>query len=222
MANITKRLLSDQVRFFLKGGYPDIAMATQEEDVYKRIEQVLNAMYKSEQFTQNLPGGETIPNNLVLATYEDVAVTSISNYSKATLPAMPITLPRNAGINEIRPILSKRGEDRIYGNPMIPLQAGQNYLLQADSLLNDLMGQSGYEVNGRTIIFTNDITKFGISTVTMKLVVFDMSQYSETDILPVPSDAENEIIQQVISFFAPVQSQPGLVSNYSEPKALTK
>jgi hypothetical protein len=218
MAAITKRLLSDQVRFFLKGGYPDVAMATQDEDVYKRIEQVLNAMYKTQQFSQTLPSGETIPDNLILATYEDVAVTSVSNYSKATLPVMPISLPRNIGVNEIRPILSKRGEDRIYGSPMIPLQAGQNYLLQADSLLSDLLGQFGYEINGRTAIFTKDITTLGVSTVQMKLVVFSIDQYSETDILPVPSDAEDAIVKEVISFFVPVQPQPGIVSNYPEQK----
>lgn len=217
MAQITKRLLSDQVRFFLQGGYPDIAMAVQEEDVYKRIEQVLNAMYKMQQFSQNLPSGETIPDNLVLATYEDIAVTSVAEYSKATLPVMPISLPRNAGINEIRPILNKSGSDRTYGIPMIPLQAGQNYLLQADSLLSDLMGQFGYEINGRTTIFTKDITTFGISTVQMKLVVFEIGQYSETDILPIPSDAEDMVVKEVIGFFVPVQPQPGIVSNYPEP-----
>lgn len=218
MANTTKRLLSDQIVYFISAGYPDVADAVQKEDVYKRIEEVLNATYKVQQFS-NLQNGETIPDNLVLATYEDIPVTSISNYSKATLPVMPISLPRNAGINEIRPVLSKSGTDRTYGNPMIPLLAGQNYLLQADSLLNDLMGQFGYEVNGRTVIFTKDITTFSIAMVQMKLVVFDMSQYSETDILPIPSDAEDTIVKEVIAFFVPVHPQPGIVSNYPEVTA---
>lgn len=222
MAATTKRLLSDQVMFFLSSGYPDVADDVQQEDIWKRIEQVLNSMYKMQQFSVNLPNAETIPDNLVLATYEDIAVTSVSDYSKATLPVMPISLPRNAGINEIRPILSKRGTDRIYGNPMIPLLAGQNYLLQADALLNDLMGLFGYEVNGRTTVFTKDITKFDINTVQMKLVVFSIDQYSETDILPIPSDAEDAIIKEVIGFFVPVQPQPGIVSNYPEPKIQTK
>ncbi len=218
MANVTRRIIADQVMFYLKGGYPDVAMGIQQEDIYKRIEQIMNSMFSMQQFNMNLPSGETVPNNLALATYEGVAVTvTNSNKSKSMLPVMPISLPRAAGINEIRPVISDNG-DRILGNPMIPLQAGQGYLLQADTLLNDLMGQFSYEPNGRTVVYQSDITLLGITKVDMKLVVFDMSQYSDTDILPIPSDAEDDIVKEVIKFFAPVESEPALVSNIPTPK----
>lgn len=213
MANVTKRLLSDQVRFYLKGTYPDIAMGVQDEDVYKRIEQVLNAKYAMQQFQMNLPSGEIIPNNLAIATYQNVpVVAAYSGKSKSTLPVMPISLPRATGINEIRPVISN-SSDKILGNPMIPLQAGQSYLLQADSLLNNLMGSLSYEPNGRTVVYQSDLTLLGITLVDMKLIVFDISQYGESDILPVPSDAEDDIVQDVIKFFAPVTSEPSVVSN---------
>lgn len=213
----TKRVLSDQILYVLKGSWPDVAQSVQKEDVFKRIEQVINAMFSLQQFSMNLPSGETIPNNLALATYQDVAIVPFySGKAKSTLPVMPVTLPRNAGINEIRPVIST-ASDRILGNPMIPLQAGQFYLLQADKLLNDLMGQIGYEVNGRTIIYQIDILALGITKVDMKLLVFDMSQYGETDILPLPSEMEDSVIKEVLQFFAPVQSEPSLVSNYPTP-----
>lgn len=218
MANSSKRLLSDQVMYYLSSGYPDVADAVQQEDVYKRIEQVVNSMFSMQQFSVNLPSGGTIPNNLAIATYEGVAVTvTNSNKSKSLLPVMPISLPRNAGINEIRPVISDIG-DRILGNPMIPLQAGQGYLLKSDTLLNDLMGQISYEISGRQVVYQSDITLLGITKVDMKLVVFDMSQYAETDILPIPSDAEDDIVKEVIKFFAPVQADQALVSNLPTPK----
>ena len=215
MPNITKRIISDEVIFKLAGGLRPTKFPIDERDIWKATEQKINAMFGMRQFTINLPNGETIPDNLVLAVYEDIAVTSISNYSYATLPVMPISLPRAAGINEIRPILSKRGTDRVYGNPAIPLQAGQNYLLQADTLLNNLMGQIGYEPNGITINFTSDITTYGISTCQMKLVVFDMSQYGVSDILPVPSDYEQQIVDELVKEFAPVLAKSGEVNNWS-------
>lgn len=215
--NYTKKLISDNLLYKLAGGIPTPGFPIHQEDVWVSLDMKINAMFKLTQFNQNLPNGETIPDNLMIATYEDIAVTSISNYSKATLPIMPISLPRGAGINEIRPILSKRGTDRTYGNPMIPLLAGQNYLLQADSLLNDLMGQFGYELNGKTINFTKDITTYGIDTVSMKLVVFDMSQYGVTDYLPIPTDYIDMIEKELMQEFSPVLAKSGFVSNYTNP-----
>lgn len=219
MANATKKTISDSILYKLAGGIPTKSFPIHEEDIWSSLEQKINAMLGLRQFSMNLPNGETIPDNLMLATYTDVAVTSYATgSSKSTLPVLPVSLPRNAGINEIRPVISiVDSGDRILGNPFIPLQAGQNFLLQADTLLNNLMGQIGYEVNGRTIIYTSDVTKFEITKVDMKLVVFDMAQYSTTDILPIPSDYEAQLEEQLIQEFAPVLAKSGFVSNYTNP-----
>jgi hypothetical protein len=210
-----KRLISDQVILRLAGGYPDVTFNVEERDVWKALEQKINGKFKVNQFSVNLPSGGTIPGNLCLATYENITVTRTSNErSKCTLPAMPISLPRNAGINEIRPVLSVvTSGDRILGNPLIPLQAGQAYLLQADRLLNSLLGQWGYEVNGKTTIFTEDLTTYGITKVDIKLVVFDISQYGITDVLPIPSDYEEELINELVVQFAPTPVETGQVNN---------
>lgn len=211
----TKQIIGEQVLYRYYGGFIDTSGPIQLPDVYKALEQKINATFAMRQFNQTLPSGQTIPDNLSLATYEDIAVTSVGDKSKATLPVMPITLPRNAGINEIRPILNKEGEVRTYGIPVIPLQAGQNYLLQSDTLLNDLMGQFGYEPNGRTVLFTKDMTLFGITTVQMKLVVMDISQYSATDPLPIPADYEDQLIKELLMDFAPVTPESGIVNSYT-------
>lgn len=216
----TKRVIADQILTFLSAGYPDVADSVMKEDVYKQLEQKINSMFKMQQFSINLPSGETIPDNLMLATYEDIDIVSSTDVkSKSTLPVMPVSLPRNAGIQEIRPLISISRGERLLGQPMIPLVFGQGYLLQADTLLNDLMGQISYEPQGMTVVYSKNLVTLGFTKVDIKLVVFDMSQYSETDVLPIPSDMENEIVQELIKFFAPVQPEPSLVSNYSTPKA---
>ena len=224
MPNTTKYLLAEQVQMRLEGGYPDIAQAVQRPDLYKAIEQKINAMYKMSQFSINLPSGGTIPDNMALATYEDIEVTRTSNERcKCTLPVMPISLPRNAGINEIRPVLNLVDSgDRMLGNPLIPMQAGQNFLLQADKLLNNLLGQWSYEVNGKTIIINKDITVFGITTVDMKLVVFDMNEYSETDVLPIPADSQEQIVKELVNEFAGVVPESGIVNKTTTLQNIAK
>jgi len=213
----TKKEIAEMVLFKLAGGYPDTSFPVKERDIYDATDHKINTMIKGQHFSVNLPSGGTIPDNLLLATYEDVAVTRTSNErSKCTLPIMPISLPRNAGVNEIRPVINLVDSgDRMLGNPIIPMQAGQNFLLKADKLLNDLLGQWSYEINGNTVIFSKDLTVYGITDVDMKLVVFDISQYSLTQDLPIPSDWVGLIEDELVQEFAPVMSEQGIVNNFS-------
>lgn len=214
MPNTTKYLIAEQVQLRLEGGYADIAASVQREDLYKAIEQKVNAMFKMQQFSTNLPNGETIPEGLMMATYEDVVVESYqTGSSKSTLPVMPVSLPRNAGIDEIRPKLNiVESGDTILGNPMIPMLPGQGFLLKADGLLNDLMGQFGFEPRGKNIIYNKDLTTLGITKVQMILVVFDISQYSDTEPLPIPSDYEEQIVSELVEQFAGVTPETGIVN----------
>lgn len=212
----TKRIIADQVSFRLYGGMPDVAAPVQFEDIYKALEQKINAKFALQQFALNLPNGGTIPNNLALATYEDVTVTSNGDgKSYSTLPVMPITLPRNAGIQEIRPNISIAGNQKMLGSPFIPLQFGQGYLLQADKLLSTLFGQIAYEPTGKTITYSKDVTVYGIRKVDMKLVVFDMSQYSETDDLPIPASDEETLVNELFAQFSSVLPESGVVNSYT-------
>lgn len=214
---MTKKEISDNVLYKLAGGVPDSGFPVDERDIWSSMEDIVNRMLKAQQFTVNLPTGGTIPENLLLATYEDVTVTRTSNgRSKCTLPAIPVSLPRNAGVNEIRPVLNlvSSGE-RILGNPIIPVQAGQTYLLQADQLLNDLLGQWGYEINGKTVIFSKDLTTYDITKVDMKLVVFEIGSYTVNQDLPIPADWISDITDELIREFSPVVPKSGFVNNFT-------
>lgn len=214
--SVTKKILSDQVLYRLSGGVPDGNSTVDERDVWKAIEQKVNALFKLSQFAVNLPSGETIPDNLMLATYENISVVKANEgQTKSTLPVMPISLPRNAGINEIIPVLTVTSNTRLVGSPFIPMLAGQNYLLQSDTLLNDLMGNVGYTPNGRTIVYTRDLLLMGITKVDMKLVIFDLSQYGINDILPIPADMEDKIITDLYNQFAGVTPEQGIVNNFT-------
>lgn len=214
---MTKKQISDSVLFKLAGGLPDSGFPVDERDIWAAINRRVNAMFKFQQLTVNLPSGETIPENLHTATYEGIAVSRSSNgRSKCTLPVMPVSLPKAMGIVEICPVLNiTESGDKTLGDPIIPLQQGQDFLLKSDTLLNDLMGQWGYTPSGATITFTKDLTTYGVSMVDMKLVVFEMSNYGLTDTLPIPADYLQQLETELIQEFAPVSPESGIVNNFT-------
>jgi hypothetical protein len=208
MPVITKRYLSDQILIKLASGLVESGFQVDERDVYARIEQKVNAAYKMQQFSINLPSGETIPENLAIGIYEDIAVVSSGYKSYAILPVMPIGLPRNAGIYQVY-------DPNYPENAFIPIMRGQSQLLKTDSLLSDMMGQISYEPAGKKINFSKDLTLMGTPVVTMELVCMDMSLYSDTDMLPIPASDVDAIIMDIYKEYVPVQPGVGLVNNFS-------
>jgi hypothetical protein len=215
----TKKILSDAVLLRIAGGFPDVAESVDERDLFKAIEQKINAKLKMEHYQETLPSGETIPQGVFLATYTSVAVTSAANgmKSKCTLPAIPVSLPRSIGIAEVYDPLHP---DRKF----IPLQAAQMSLLNSDDLLSSLMGQIGYTPYGKTLEFTKDLTTLGVDAVDMRLMVFDMSEYDLTDVLPIPASMEEEIINELVVQFTEGSAPPesGLVNNFTNAQNQAK
>jgi hypothetical protein len=213
---MTKKNFSDMCLYKLAGGTPDAAFlkVIDERDIWDSLEHKVNAAFKLSQFSQNLPSGATIPDNLFIATYEDIAITRTSNErSKITLPVMPISLPMGMGVVEIRPQLNVVDSgDKMLGNPLVPLQSGQDYLLSTDKLLNSLQGKWGYTLSGKTVTITKDLTVFDITKADVKLVVFDMSGYSITDDMPIPADMIGQFEDETIKEFAPVAAEAGYVN----------
>lgn len=207
MANSTKFLMAEQVLMRLAGGYRDVAQSVQMEDVIKSIEQVINSMFQTQYYNATLPTGETVPDNLMIAFYENIAVSSYGDKAKAQLPIVPISLPRNMGVYRV---VNENDID------FIPVPLGQGALLKADKLLNDLLGSVYYEVRKNEVIFSKDITLLDVTSVNMYLVVLDISLYSNTDPLPIPANMEEEIIEKVFVKFAPVIPETGIVNNYSD------
>jgi hypothetical protein len=157
-------------------------------------------------YNATLPTGETIPDNLMIAFYENIPVTTLGDKSQAELPVIPISLPRNMGVYRVTD--SK-------DNDFIPVPLGQGALLRADKLLNDLLGNVWFEIRKNIVIFSKDILLLGVNTVNMYLIVMDISLYSNTDPLPIPASMEEEIVEKAFAKFATVTPETGIVNNYS-------
>ena len=205
----TKKILSDQAILRISGGYKDISSPLDERDMWIAIGQLVNTILKSQHFSQTLPSGETLPENLMIGIYENIPTVSTTiNRSKAMLPITPISLPRNMGIYQMY-------DPNFPDSPFIPIQAGQTALLKTDALLSDMLGQVSYEPKGRTIVFNKDLPLYGVNSITMELVVMDIALYGVNDILPIPSDYEAGIVEQLIAMFGSVVPESGDVNDYT-------
>jgi hypothetical protein len=85
----------------------------------------------------------------------------------------------------------------------IPLQMGQGALIKSQPLINDLMGQVGYENFGMDVIFTKDLkTLFPNIKLAMRLAIMDISMYGDYDPLPILPEQEWQVIQEVYKIYA--------------------
>lgn len=209
MPSVTKKQISDEVLYRIVGGVPTKSFPVQEQDIWASIPDKINAMFRVRHFDSTLASGETIPDNAMIATYENVTVTSMGNGKSYSLfPINPISLPKGMGVFMI---YDPKNPDNFF----IPLQRSQLALLRADELLNNIMGQIGFEPKNDRVIFTQDITMYDINTVTMELCVFDITDYGVTDPLPVPSDMVEDIVESLVKEFSLVLPKTGIVSNFT-------
>ena len=100
-------MLCEQVMNLLQGGDASAATPIEMPVIQKMIEHLINLNLKSDYFTTHLAQGETIPDGLMLANYENIPVLPYKKkFSRAKLPAIPISLPRNMGYYFIGPAVA--------------------------------------------------------------------------------------------------------------------
>jgi len=196
MATTLYRLAEESARIIYGGNIP-VAGKVSLEELKISTCQVINQLLKTDYLQVNGRLGEAIPNGTVLALYENIEVTKWKNVSQCQLPIKPIKLPRNMGVFKL---FDPDDPSKEY----IPLQNGQWGLLLSQPLLNDLLGQCGYENYGMQIVFTKDITNsdpLNPTKVSMYLAIMDMSQYGDYDPLPVLPEMEWMIKKEVCALY---------------------
>lgn len=203
MATTLYRLAEECLKAISGGDIQDATNISINE-IKISICQVSNQLLKTEHFSINEKMGEKIDNGAVLGLYDNIEVVTSNGKSKSMLPVKPMKLPRNMGIFSVFPkyTLSSNYE---YDKEFIPLQMGQGALIKSQVLINDLLGQVGYENFGMEIIYTKDIkSMFPDVVVAMRLAILDFSQYGDYDVLPIIPEQEWTIKQEVIKLYSGV------------------
>lgn len=192
----TKYKISETVLRRLSGGNIKLATKVTIPEIAIAVEQLANKALKMEYLQTDLPLGNIIPNGASIATYEDVLVTQYKNVSQSILPAMPIKLPHGIGLWQIF-----RSDD--VNNQFIPVDNAAEFLIIGQPVLSDLSGCVAFTQYGDRVQYTRDLTTPNVTTtVTVRLIVLDISQYSDWDLLPIPPDMEADIVNQAYAMFA--------------------
>lgn len=197
MAAPTLYLIADECLRIISGGNIPDATKVDIDEVKLSVAEVCNSLLKIEHFQINGKTGEMIPNGTVLGLYENIPVTAYKNISKATLPIKPLKLQRNMGVFSIFDSENPAME-------YIPLQMGQWGLLQSQPLINDLLGQCGYENFGMEILFTKDISSSDPANptlVSMRLAIMDASMYGDYDPLPILPEQVWQVKKEVCAMY---------------------
>ena len=207
MAFLTIYRISEEILKMLNGGDIQAASNVSIGEVKIAVGQVCNQLLKVDYLSVNGKMGEMIPNGSVLGLYENITVIPWKNKSKATLPIKPLKLPRNMGVYSVFPSNEPDKE-------FIPLQMGQASLIKSQPILNNLLGQVGYEVFGNDVVFTKDITVSSDPVfVSMRLAIMDISLYDDYDPLPLLPEMEWQIKQEVFKLYSAVGTADMLVDD---------
>jgi len=202
MAVTTIYRIAEQTLNLIEGGNPAAADSIDLPELKIACGQVINSLLKTEYFSVNVGMRETIPNGSVLGLYEGIEVFTSNGKSQAVLPIKPLKLPRNMGVWAIYPKYTT-SSNYDYDKEFIPLQMGQGGLIKSQPLINDLLGQVGYECFGDRIIFTKDIKSlYPDVVVAMRLAIMDIDQYGDFDALPLLPEQEWQVIQEVVKIYS--------------------
>lgn len=109
MALITKHYLVEQVQEFLSGGAPSAGQSFERKMIASFVQAAINKVLKAQYVNITLPSDETIPEGAVLACYDAIPVEKYKgSFSRAKLPASPLSLRRNMGVFFVGPSISNQ------------------------------------------------------------------------------------------------------------------
>ena len=197
----------ERVRRILSGGFPSNRDRVRDAEIRKHLESAMNRLLKTEilNTTFNIDGA-TIPDGIVIATYENLPVTGgLNDTCVVQMPVTPMYLPEGMGLFSIYPSSYPELE-------FIPIPSGQYYILQQIKEVNSLLGRVPYNWDGKKVTIYRNIIGDGMFTVDMKLSVADLSVLEDNDPLPLSPELEEQAIQAVVSIY---MSEPRTIRDES-------
>jgi hypothetical protein len=214
--------ITEQIFRLYNGGDASSDQEIGKKEIELLVLQAVNKLLKVETLQVNYALGDSFPPHTAIASYDNVAVTALNDdFCKATLPAQPLSLPRGMGLWSITKRVEATTGSGVYIDdfeaPFIPMVSGQIGIISGightgmkDVLLSNVIP---YELRSNTeILFYSSRTDVG-ATVNIKLLVADPDKVSSTDTLPVGSDQEMQIIQEVLQILGVVPTATDEVAN---------
>jgi hypothetical protein len=212
--------ISEQVDEILSAN-PKAATNVSKGQIRESIGQAINAILRIQYYDTSQAGGETIPEGVVIACYDNVPVTAYKGVAIATLPAVPVSLPKGMGVYHV-----SRTDD--INNWFIPIPRGQTAMLGDEPLISNVLDLVAYEVRSDSdsspaILFKQDVTDASVVTpaiteIYIELLVYDISKYGDYDLLPITADMEAMVIEKVVKLLSTTPETNEIVDPVTDNK----
>lgn len=217
----TKKKLAAQIIRLLSAGTRSKDSALSYKYIYEEIQQVTHKLLRLSYYEGKNEGFHDA-NHLMIATYDAVAVaddtTRHRNY--CTLPAYPININGNVGVQSVRPLTGNVSVDV----EMIPIMPGELALFRSLATGAEVLkDQFCWELDRDKIWFTernnSTLLEEDIDNLEVKMLVVDPAQVGENDNYPVPPNMEFDIIREVLALHGYNGVQVADMVNNNNPNA---
>lgn len=197
MPQLTKRMIAEEIRRVAMGGFLSDRDRVREGEIYLAINEVTNKILKVQAMDTmyNIEGGSNL-SGLVLATFSNITVTRGVNYGRvktavAELPITPYLLPNGMGVYSLYP-------EGMPFEEFYPIPIGMISAWLKDSRVSGLIDNT-YSLQGNKLIIFSDLFASGNPEVGMTLAILDINGLGENDILPIPPEYLDDIVNAVIA-----------------------
>ena len=193
MVVLTKKLIAEEIRLLLSGGFPSIRDREKDRQIMLAVADAANELLKVEALntTFNLENGSTI-GGFLYATYTNIPVKRGVNYGEARtavaeMPVMPMNLPNGMGIGSIYP-------SGMPFNEFLPIPTGMINIWLRNKMVSPLHSRL-YTFDSMKVTIFSDLFSSTPAEVDMKLAISDINKMGENEILPIPPEYKNKIIE---------------------------
>lgn len=197
MAIPTKRYYSDRIQAGLQNAYPNIDFKIQEREVFRVVDDIVNALARDNYFENWKLYGATLDEGFITTWDGDLAITVVDpedQPSYITLPAIPIALPMNGGFVEVWPLNYEFGA--------VKLRRHEDVRRTRNLMSGGMQGELGGYPRGNLFVFDQvDVGKNYSDKVGLRMAIKDSSAISVTDPYPVPANLTDEIVKRGIIYF---------------------
>lgn len=201
----TKKSIADRVVLRLQDGFASIDWKIDEREMFRVIDDKANARAKLNLIENwKLTGSRIVDESFITTWDGDNALTVVDpegEQSYIILPATPVALPDDAGVQEIWPL--------DYGYGQVRLRRHEDIRRTRNLMSGNMQQDLGGYRNGVKFVFDQvDVGKNFGSKFGVRLVIKDSTSIGVNDNYPIAGDVLDSLIEDVYQYFVQKRLAP--------------
>lgn len=216
----TKWSYAEEVRNALDPDFGNRDMQLDPREVLLRLDQTVNELAKLGSLENWKMNRDEFIDDTWTTTFEWLTVTDPANKapSYVQLPATPVDLPDNRGIDQVYFKNDFSAVKKKYFDPVI-ITSFRNLSEYRNTMGGELDGRIQVYVKNGYIYFDRGNVNATYGEIGLRLVVKDAGSIGDNDPYPIPADRQRMVLDSVIDFFRKKLAQPNDLVRDDNPKS---